>query len=182
MNWRSRVVRALLTVVGCAVAADLGPAIGATAQQPAGQAGQGRGAGRGAGGPSAVLFTLIDGNKDAAVTRDEMKATFDKWYGEWDAKKSQRTDPGTGLHGRERRVPGSRGGTDAAAEPDAASGRRQGDDGRAPRRGAGQAQATAEGARPRQGGRLRALLDPARGPDDRRDRQEDRRVVHDDHL
>jgi hypothetical protein len=83
MNWRSRVVRALLTVVGCAVAADLGPAIGATAQQPVGQR-----SGRGAGGPAAVLFTLIDGNKDSAVTRDEMKAVFDKWYGEWDAKKS----------------------------------------------------------------------------------------------
>ena len=30
----------------------------------------------------------VDTNKDGAVTRDELKATFDKWYTEWDTAKS----------------------------------------------------------------------------------------------
>lgn len=34
------------------------------------------------------LFTALDGNKDSSLTRDEMKATFEKWAGEWDAEKS----------------------------------------------------------------------------------------------
>jgi type 1 glutamine amidotransferase len=51
-----------------------------------GQAPQGRGGGRG--GVGAGLFTALDTNKDAAVTRDEMKAAFDKWYTDWDTTKS----------------------------------------------------------------------------------------------
>ena len=39
------------------------------------------------GGPSATLFTLVDTNKDGAVTREELKGTFDKWYTEWDKTK-----------------------------------------------------------------------------------------------
>jgi type 1 glutamine amidotransferase len=52
------------------------------------QAPQGRGGGGGRGGVGAGLFTALDSNKDAAVTRDEMKAAFDKWYTEWDTAKS----------------------------------------------------------------------------------------------
>jgi len=52
-----------------------------------GQAPQGRGGG-GRGGAGVSLFTALDTNRDAAVTRDEMKAAFDKWYTEWDAAKS----------------------------------------------------------------------------------------------
>ena len=52
-----------------------------------GRAPQGRGGG-GRGGAGVGLFTALDTNKDAAVTRDEMKAAFDKWYTEWDAAKS----------------------------------------------------------------------------------------------
>ena len=48
----------------------------------AGAAPQGQG-----GGPSATLFTLVDTNKDGAVTREELKGTFDKWYTEWDKTK-----------------------------------------------------------------------------------------------
>jgi type 1 glutamine amidotransferase len=47
---------------------------------------QGRGGGRG--GVSAGLFTVLDANKDGAVTGDEMKAAFDRWYTEWDTTKS----------------------------------------------------------------------------------------------
>src|SRR5262245_15805076 len=48
--------------------------------------GQGRGGGRG--GVGGGLFTAIDANKDGSVTRDEMKASFDKWYTDWDTAKS----------------------------------------------------------------------------------------------
>jgi type 1 glutamine amidotransferase len=48
--------------------------------------GQARGGGRG--GVGVGLFTALDTNKDAAVTRDEMKAAFDKWYTDWDTAKS----------------------------------------------------------------------------------------------
>jgi outer membrane protein assembly factor BamB len=34
------------------------------------------------------LFTTLDSNKDASLTRTEMKETFAKWSSEWDAEKS----------------------------------------------------------------------------------------------
>jgi len=52
--------------------------ISGTAQQ-APQAQGGRGGGRG-GGVGPALFTVADTNKDAAVSREELKGTFDKWY------------------------------------------------------------------------------------------------------
>ncbi len=42
--------------------------------------------GRGNAGPA--IFTAVDANKDGAVTRDEMKSTFDKWFTEWDSAKT----------------------------------------------------------------------------------------------
>ena len=77
MAWKRAAPRYLLAVAGCAVGMSLGAAdwIGAAAQ-PQG------------GGPSATLFTLVDTNKDGAVTREELKGTFDKWYTEWDKTKS----------------------------------------------------------------------------------------------
>ena len=42
--------------------------------------------GRGAG--AAVLFSSADANKDAALTRDELTAAFEKWFAEWDAAKT----------------------------------------------------------------------------------------------
>ena len=68
------------------------------------------------------------------------------------------------------------------AEPDAAAAARRGDDGGAAGDGAGQAEAAAQGAGARQGGRLRPLVDSARRPDDRRARKEDRGLVDDHHL
>lgn len=42
--------------------------------------------GRGAG--AAALFASADANKDAAITRDEFTAAFDRWFSEWDAAKA----------------------------------------------------------------------------------------------
>jgi type 1 glutamine amidotransferase len=54
---------------------------GLHAQQPGG--------GRGGGNPTATaLFTAFDANKDGSVTRDEMKASFDAWYGAADSGKT----------------------------------------------------------------------------------------------
>jgi type 1 glutamine amidotransferase len=50
-----------------------------------------QGGGRGGGGRGGVapgLFTAVDANKDGGVTKDEMKATFDRWFTEWDTAKS----------------------------------------------------------------------------------------------
>src|SRR5262245_46063127 len=86
--------RYLMAAIGCAAAIYTGGISWATAEQaPAAAPAQaqqgrgGRGGGRG-GGAGATVFTAVDANKDGAVTRDEMKATFDTWYTEWDASKS----------------------------------------------------------------------------------------------
>ena len=69
-----------------AVAVSAAVALGVSAA-PQAQAPQGRGGG-GRGGVATGLFTAIDANKDGGVTRDEMKAAFDKWYSDWDTTKS----------------------------------------------------------------------------------------------
>ena len=38
--------------------------------------------------PARPSLPLVDANKDGAVTRDEMKATFDKWFTDWDSAKA----------------------------------------------------------------------------------------------
>ena len=84
--------RYLLTVAGCTAALMAGGISWVTAQQPpqapAGQAQQGRGGGGGRGNAGPAIFTVVDANKDGAVTRDEMKSTFDKWFTEWDSAKT----------------------------------------------------------------------------------------------
>ena len=70
--------RYLLTVAGCTVVLVAG---GMSWVQ-----GQGRGGGRGNAGPA--IFTVVDANKDGAVTRDEMRSTFEKWFTEWDTAKT----------------------------------------------------------------------------------------------
>ena len=40
------------------------------------------------GGVSGSLFAAVDANKDAAVTREELKTAFDRWFTAWDAGKS----------------------------------------------------------------------------------------------
>jgi type 1 glutamine amidotransferase len=61
-----------------------------SAQQPApgAPAAQGRGGGRGGGAAAAGFFTAVDANKDGATTRDEMRTTFERWFGEWDTAKA----------------------------------------------------------------------------------------------
>ena len=49
---------------------------------------QGRGGGGGGDSVAASLFTLLDGNKNGAVTREEMRSAFDAWYTQWDNAKS----------------------------------------------------------------------------------------------
>jgi type 1 glutamine amidotransferase len=81
-----------LTVAGCTAVLLAGGINWVKAQQPpAAPAGapQGRGGGgggRGNAGPA--IFTVVDANKDGAVTRDEMKSTFDRWFTEWDTAKA----------------------------------------------------------------------------------------------
>ncbi len=59
------------------------------AQTPAGQPGAptGRGGG-GRGGVAGPLFTALDTDKDSSLTRDEMKAVFDRWFAEADSAHS----------------------------------------------------------------------------------------------
>ena len=49
---------------------------------------QGGGGGRGGGAAATGLFTAVDANKDGATTRDEMRSTFERWFGEWDSAKA----------------------------------------------------------------------------------------------
>lgn len=42
----------------------------------------------GRGGLPASLFTAVDANKDAAVTKDELKTAFDTWFTAWDSEKT----------------------------------------------------------------------------------------------
>ena len=44
--------------------------------------------GRGGGGVAPALFGATDTNSDGAVTRDEFKAAFVKWFASWDAAKA----------------------------------------------------------------------------------------------
>ena len=91
---KSTATRYLLTVAGCTAALVAGGMSWVTAQQPpqapAGQAQQGRGGGGGRGNAGPAIFTVVDANKDGAVTRDEMKSTFDKWFTAWDSAKAGR--------------------------------------------------------------------------------------------
>ena len=90
LNWKSRVL------AGACSAALVAMAFGVKAQQapPAAGAAGGQGArgggagGRGGSNTGALLFTAFDANKDGAVTRDEMKATFDAWYAAADTAKA----------------------------------------------------------------------------------------------
>ena len=41
-----------------------------------------------AGGVVPALFTLLDGNKDATLERDEVRRGFDAWFTQWDAGKA----------------------------------------------------------------------------------------------
>lgn len=78
---RGRYSTALVAVAACAVTLFTGTIGGA--QQPGAQPGRGVGGGRGGVAPG--LFTAVDTDKDGSVTRAELKATFDKWFSDWDS-------------------------------------------------------------------------------------------------
>ncbi len=75
--------------VAAVFAAAFGGGLG-SAQQPApgAPAGPGGGGGRGGGAAATGFFTAVDANKDGATTRDEMRSTFERWFGEWDSAKA----------------------------------------------------------------------------------------------
>ena len=86
--------RTTLAVAVCG-AALLATSVRGVAQQPApaapqGQPGAGRagGGGGGRGGVAPALFTAADGNKDGAVSREELKTTFDSWFAAADTSKA----------------------------------------------------------------------------------------------
>ncbi len=73
-----RAVRGLVLVVaGCAVAVQ---SAGSNAVAAARQGGSGAGV-------LPALFAAVDANKDKAVTREELRSAFDRWYTAWDASK-----------------------------------------------------------------------------------------------
>ena len=170
--------RTLLTVAGCAALVLAGGMSWVTAQQPpqapAGQAQQGRGGGGGRGNAGPALFTLIDANKDGAVTRDEMKATFDKWFTDWDSAKAGALTQAELLAGLNAALPappppagGFFPGAGPAAQPQTPEPAHvQAMLAALPGESARQAEAAAQGARAQQGRRLRPLVDSARREDD----------------
>ena len=83
------------------------------------------------GGPARFVapafFAAADGNKDGALTRDEWKALFGKWFDEWDAGKKGFLDEGTLREGLIAALPGGPGrggpgdaGTGPGGEPGSA--------------------------------------------------------------
>jgi type 1 glutamine amidotransferase len=90
---RQKNSRALLAAAAAA-ALWLGTVSSVAQQAPAagpGQATAQRGGGRGGGGRGAVatgVFTAADINKDGAITREELKTTFDKWYADSDSARA----------------------------------------------------------------------------------------------
>jgi type 1 glutamine amidotransferase len=91
---RLRTSKAPLAAAVCAAtwfAATIGvaqqppPAGPAASQAPAGG---GRAGGGGRGGVAPGLFTAADANKDGAVTREELKASFDKWFADSDTART----------------------------------------------------------------------------------------------
>jgi hypothetical protein len=79
---RSRAAHTLALCGGAMLAATMG---GLAQQAPAAAAAQGgRGGGRGAAAIAPALFSVLDTNKDGAISRDEFRSTFDKWYSESD--------------------------------------------------------------------------------------------------
>jgi hypothetical protein len=84
MNWKSTAAAVLAIATGGGVAVQVGGSRAAIAQPPP------RGGGEGV---TASLFTLLDANKDGALTRDELATTFDAWYSTWDTSKGNALTP-----------------------------------------------------------------------------------------
>ena len=90
------------------------PATAATspdAARPAagGREGQGGGAPRGGGGVAAMgpgIFGVADGDKNGSLTRAELKATFEKWFADFDTAKSGSLDNDSLYAGLREVLPG----------------------------------------------------------------------------
>ena len=191
--------RTTLAVAVCG-AALLATSVRGVAQQPApaapqGQPGAGRagGGGGGRGGVAPALFTAADANKDGAVSREELKTTFDSWFAAADTSQGRRRDAGAAGDGSGVGVPAGARSRGTSARPGLRRPQRQSPD--ALRRMTSQAMmaalpATAP-AKPKQprkvlvlgrGAGVRPLVDSARREDDRSDGQEDQGVDDDDHV
>jgi type 1 glutamine amidotransferase len=75
---RDVLVAASFAMLTCAATAAI------VAQQPS----------RAIGGVTLAHFELFDTSGDGAITRDEMRATFDSWFTRWDTAKADALNPG----------------------------------------------------------------------------------------
>ena len=136
MNWKGAVAAGLAVGASWALAVQIGGSSAGLAQQPPGGGG---------GGVTSSLFTLLDTNKDGALTRDEMKSTFDAWYTKWDTAKGNALTAEQMFVGMSAAFPPARQRRGGRAEPDPASRGRRRDDGGAARPGAGRNRSSHEG-------------------------------------
>ena len=181
-------IKSSVTGVAAAVCAmALGGAMSATQQAPpAGQRGA-PGAG-GAGGVAAGFFSAMDADKDGALTRAEMKATFDRWFSEWDTARAGSLSQEQLLNGVNSALPQPAGGGLAGGRGAAAQNQTPQPEHVAAMVASLPATAPVKPKQPRRVlvlgrfRRIRALVDPAGSADDRRDGQEDRRVVDHHHV
>jgi type 1 glutamine amidotransferase len=78
-------------LAACALLVSVGAGQRLEAQAPGGQKGAPSGSGRGGrGGMAGPLFIVLDSDRDGSLTRDEMKASFDKWFTQADIGNSGR--------------------------------------------------------------------------------------------
>ncbi len=87
MNWNRSAITVLIAVLASIVL--IGAVERGEAQQaPPGQAPGGGRRGGGRGGVAIALFAALDANQDGSLTRDELKASFDKWFAGGDTNKT----------------------------------------------------------------------------------------------
>lgn len=86
----------------------------------AGAGGGGGRGGRGGANVAPVLFTAADANKNGSLTLEELSATLDRWFMEWDKAKTGALDAAAVVAGLNTALPmppaGGRGGTPLTAE------------------------------------------------------------------
>ena len=77
MLWRMALQRIGMVAASFAVVAGAAAAVGGAQQQP-----------RPIGGVTLAHFKAFDTNGDGAITREEMRGTFDAWFTKWDTAKA----------------------------------------------------------------------------------------------
>jgi type 1 glutamine amidotransferase len=82
MLWRMALQRIGMVAASCAVVACAATAALVAQGQP-----------RALGGITLAHFKIFDTNGDGAITRDEMRGTFDAWFTKWDAAKADGLTP-----------------------------------------------------------------------------------------